>query len=170
MPREIARRPAEAVLFVGVQASGKSTFYKERLFDTHVRVSLDLVGDRKREALLIQACLAARQAFVVDNTNVLASQRAPYIPAARAAGFRVVGYYFQTELRAALGRNRARTGKAVIPVGGVIGTYKRLQPPTLAEGFEALYNVRVSATNRFDVEEVSRAEAPIAVAPPEGGE
>jgi predicted kinase len=28
----------EAVLFIGIQASGKTTFYRERFFDTHVRI------------------------------------------------------------------------------------------------------------------------------------
>ena len=34
----------EAVIFVGVQASGKTTFYKEQLFRSHVRISLDLLN------------------------------------------------------------------------------------------------------------------------------
>lgn len=29
----------EAVVFIGLQASGKSSFYKERFFSTHVRIS-----------------------------------------------------------------------------------------------------------------------------------
>ena len=33
----------EAVLFVGLQASGKSTFYRERFFRTHVRINLDML-------------------------------------------------------------------------------------------------------------------------------
>src|SRR4051812_8782542 len=36
----------EAVILIGIQGSGKSTFYRERFFDTHVRVSLDLLKTR----------------------------------------------------------------------------------------------------------------------------
>ena len=39
----------EAVIFVGLQGSGKSTFYRERFFDTHVRLSLDMLKTRHRE-------------------------------------------------------------------------------------------------------------------------
>ena len=38
----------EAVVFTGIQASGKSTFYRERFFHTHLRISLDLLKTRGR--------------------------------------------------------------------------------------------------------------------------
>jgi hypothetical protein len=44
-------------------------------------------------------------------------------------------------LREAIGRNSRRPGKQAIPVPGVIGTYKRLQPPAMEEGFDELYTV-----------------------------
>src|SRR5581483_10407647 len=105
--RSLARRARmEAVIFCGIQASGKTTFYRERFFDTHVRISLDLVRTRRREDLLIAACLAGRQPFVVDNTNATVADRARYIEPARSAGFAVVGYYFANDRRAAFDRNR----------------------------------------------------------------
>ena len=55
----------EAVIFVGIQASGKSTFYKERFFDTHVRLNLDMLRTRHREKLLLRACLEGKQPFVL---------------------------------------------------------------------------------------------------------
>jgi predicted kinase len=33
----------EAVIFVGIQGSGKSTFYNERFVDTHIRINLDML-------------------------------------------------------------------------------------------------------------------------------
>lgn len=101
--------------------------------------------------MLVRACLSARQAFVVDNTNTLAAERAEYILAARAAGFRVIGYYFRTELRAAIGRNSRRTEKQAIPVPGLIGTFKRLQPPAVEEGFDELYFVELTKEGEFVV-------------------
>ena len=59
-----------AVILIGIQASGKTTFYRERYFDTHVRLSLDMLKTRRREELLLEACITARQAFVVDNTRI----------------------------------------------------------------------------------------------------
>jgi hypothetical protein len=50
----------EAVILVGIQAAGKSTFYRER-FATHVRVSLDLLRTRHREHSLLAWCLGHGQ-------------------------------------------------------------------------------------------------------------
>ncbi|HZR80105.1 MAG TPA: ATP-binding protein [Candidatus Binatia bacterium] len=150
----------EAVIFCGIQASGKTTFYRERFFDTHVRISLDLVRTRRREDLLIAACLAGRQPFVVDNTNATVADRARYIEPARSAGFAVVGYYFATDPRAAFDRNRKRPGRAAIPAAGLFGTHKRLQPPTLEEGFRTLYRVEIAEGAGFRVTPVEPAESP----------
>jgi predicted kinase len=151
-----AWRP-EAVVFCGVQAAGKSTFYRERFFETHVRISMDLLKTRRRENVLLQACLLARQPFVVDNTNPLAADRARYVEPARAAGFLVSGYFFRATTREAIARNRQRSDKAPIPVPGLLGTWKRLEEPRWDEGFYALYTVTLTPANVFVVEEVPRA-------------
>ena len=65
----------EAVIFVGLQGAGKSTFYKERFFATHLRINLDMLKTRHRERRLLQLCVETRQPFVVDNTNVLTTER-----------------------------------------------------------------------------------------------
>lgn len=141
----------EAILFIGVQGAGKTTFYRERFFETHVRISLDMLKTRRREGLLFEACLQAKQPFVIDNTNPTAADRARYIPPARAAGFRVVGFFFETDPRAALRRNRAR-GRQV-PLAGFFGTLKRLEPPAVGEGFDRLYRVQLREGAGFEVAE-----------------
>jgi predicted kinase len=139
----------EAVILVGIQGSGKTTFYRERFSETHVRISLDMLRSRARSLKLMQTCLETQQRFVVDNTNVLATERAAYIQPARNAGFRVIGYYFRPNLRRALKWNSLRGKGLAIPVPGVIGTYKKLQPPAPEEGFDELYVVDIDANNRF---------------------
>ena len=37
----------EAVIFVGIQGSGKSSYYKERFFRTHFRINLDMLRTRR---------------------------------------------------------------------------------------------------------------------------
>ncbi|HEX6373596.1 MAG TPA: AAA family ATPase [Longimicrobium sp.] len=148
----------QAVILVGIQASGKSTFYQQRFFDTHVRISRDLLRTRNRERMLLQACLESRQPFVVDNTSVLAEERARYVQAAKAAGFRVVCYFFRTETRAAIARNRLRQGKAVVPIPGILGTYKKLEEPRMEEGFDELYTVTLTPANEFVVEPFTAAD------------
>jgi predicted kinase len=143
----------EAVIFVGVQGSGKSTFYRERLVDTHVRINLDMLRTRHREQLLLAACLTGKQPFVIDNTNPLPSDRARYIGPARDAGFRVVAYFFETSLRDAIRRNNERAGKQKVPVPAIAGTIRKLQAPTMEEGFDAIYNVTISPEGTFVVSE-----------------
>src|SRR5829696_7896168 len=104
----------EAIIFIGIQGSGKSSFYKERFFHTHVRINLDMLKTRRRQQLLLEACLEAGQPFVADNTNVTAEKRASFIAPARAAGFRV-GYYFRSDVKAALLRNSLREGAERVP-------------------------------------------------------
>jgi len=154
----------EAVLFIGVQGSGKTTFYKERFFETHVRISRDMLKTRTRERLIAAACLAARQPFVVDNTNALKTQRTEHIEAARAAGFRVVGCFFRCDLSSALRRNRQRPEGRIVPPAGVIATFKRLQPPSWSEGFDELRVIEINAANEFVVQEweKEKGEPPMA--------
>jgi predicted kinase len=141
----------QAVIFCGIQASGKTTFYRERFFDTHVRISLDLLRTRGREQIVIRACLEAKQPFVVDNTNAKAEDRARYIVPAVAAGFEVVGYFFAADARAAFERNRRRPGRAAVPAAGLFGTRKRLEIPRMDEGFRTLYRVEIVEGAGFQV-------------------
>lgn len=141
----------EAVIFVGVQGSGKTSFYLDRFFQTHVRISLDMLRTRYRERVLLTACLESKQPFVIDNTNPLPEDRARYVGPARAAGFRVVAYFFETSLRDAIRRNNQRRGKKRIPIPAIAGTFRKLQAPTAAEGFDELYTVDISADDKFNV-------------------
>lgn len=142
----------EAILLIGIQGAGKSSFYKERFFSTHIRINRDMLKTRYREEVLLSACILARQPFVVDNTNVLAAERARYIGPAREAGFRVVGFFFPPDVRASIARNRKREGKAVIPIPGLLGTARKLETPRPDEGFDHLYSVVLTPENEYVVE------------------
>src|SRR5437764_9853781 len=98
----------EAVIFIGIQASGKSHFYRERFFNSHVRISLDLLKTRGRERRSLDLCLETQQPFVVDNTNATVANRTSYIKASKTRGFRVVGYFFEPNVAEALKRNEMR--------------------------------------------------------------
>jgi len=141
----------EAVIFVGVQGSGKSTFYRERFFDTHVRINLDMLRTRHREQLLLAACLAAKQPFVIDNTNLLSTDRARYVGPARDAGFRVVAYFFDTTLRNAMQRNNQRAGRQKIPIPAIADAFRKLQIPRPEEGFDDIWSVAIAPEGGFVV-------------------
>jgi predicted kinase len=141
----------EAVIFIGIQGSGKSTFFRERFFDTHVRVNLDMLRTRRREELLVAACLEGGQSFVVDNTNPLPSDRVRYLVPAHTARFRTVAYFFEASLREVMQRNNLRGGKQRVPAPAVAASFKKLVPPSAEEGFDEIYTVRLSAEHGFVV-------------------
>jgi predicted kinase len=142
----------EAVVFVGLQGAGKSTFYKGRYFATHVRVNLDMLKTRHRERRLMEVCIETRQPFVVDNTNPTRAERAVYVQAAKAAGFRVVGCYFQSRVEDCQRRNIAREAARQVPLKGLLGTAARLERPAWDEGFDELFYVRVADGGGFVTE------------------
>ena len=96
----------ECVILIGLPASGKSTFYRERFAATHELVSKDAMRHnrqpQRRQEQLIEASLAVGRSVVVDNTNPLVSERASIIAIARRHGAQVAGYFFPTEARDAL--------------------------------------------------------------------
>ena len=142
----------EAVIFIGIQGSGKSHFSRERFFNTHVRISMDLLKTRGRERRLLELCLETQQPFVVDNTNATIATRAGYIETAKARGFRVIGYFFEPDLPRALQRNETRTGTARVPKVAIFATLKRLQRPSTAEGFDELFRVTGTPDGNFVAE------------------
>jgi predicted kinase len=145
----------EGVVFIGIQASGKSAFYQRRFADTHIRINLDMLKTRRRERILLNACLEAKQPFVVDNTNVTREARAEYISQAKASRFSVVGYYFKSALQSAIERNDQRSGKARIPLKGIVATHRKLELPSYDEGFDRLFYVEIGDDGAFIVKDWS---------------
>lgn len=145
----------ECVVFVGLPASGKSTFYHRRFAATHVHISKDLwsksVDKGARQARELRAALAGGRPVVVDNTSPAPSDRAVIIAAAREHGARVIGYYFAATTREALGRNRGRQGAARVPEVAIFTTAKRMVVPDKAEGYDELYRVTILPDGDYDV-------------------
>jgi len=136
----------ELIVFVGLQASGKSTYYRAHFAATHVHVSKDLmnnVRDRAgRQQEMIERELAAGRSVVVDNTNATPAERIALIEIGRRRGARVIACYFETTVRDSVSRNRTREGGARVPDVALFVTARKLVPPTVAEGFD---EVRVIA-------------------------
>lgn len=142
----------EAIIFCGIQATGKSSFYKEKFFKSHIRISLDLLNTRNKEQKFINACIAAQQRYVIDNTNVTKELRVKYISEAKASKYKVIGYYFQSKVSDAIERNKHRAGKERIPDIAIKGTYNKLEVPSIDEGFDELYFVEID-NNEFKIKE-----------------
>ena len=132
---------AEAVIFVGLQGSGKTTYFAGHFSGTHEHVSRDIQATPEREADLIGECIRSERSFVVDNTNPTRAVRAPYIRQAKAAGFKVLCCFFDIPVRTAIGRNNHRKDKKAVPVPAILRTANRLEPPSLEEGFDAIRTI-----------------------------
>jgi predicted kinase len=142
----------EAVVLCGIQGAGKTTFYGARFAASHAHVSLDALktSDREREA--IEECVSAGRSFVIDRTNATPDHRAPYVEAARLAGYEALAYWLDVRPSDAIARNAEREGPARIPVRNIVATYERLRVPALEEGFARIYRVVPLAGRKFHVE------------------
>lgn len=130
------------VLMIGIQGSGKSTFYHKYLADGYVRVNLDTLKTRNREEQLVSECFREGKSFAVDNTNPTRADRQRYIPLAQYWGYRIVGYFMESKLQTCIERNNQRSGSAKIPATAIAVTSNKLQLPGFDEGFDELYFVK----------------------------
>ncbi len=148
-------QPPELALLVGLQGSGKTSFFRARFAGTHALVSKDLFphhrNKARRQLQLIEEALRAGRSVVLDNTNPRVEDRADPIALARSLGAGVTGYLFVTDVASALERNRQRVGRARVPDLAIYATAKRLQRPTPAEGFDRLFTVRLAPGGGYDV-------------------
>lgn len=143
----------EMIVLIGPQGAGKSSFCVQRLLNSHVRISLDLLRTRHRESQFVALCLRTQQRLVIDNTNPLRSDRQRYLEPALKTGYRCVAHYFLTPLPQALLQNATRIGKARVPDKAIVATSRRLEPPSFDEGFTAIFEVRPDSEAGFSITE-----------------
>jgi predicted kinase len=154
VPSDGSKPVLELVIFIGLQASGKSTFFRERFAATHELVSKDLFPNNRnrnrRQAQLIEVALGVGSSVVVDNTNPTVEDRQSLLRLGREHGAKIVGYYFESTARECVERNRLRAGKAKVPDVAIYATAKKLVPPSYSEGFDELFRVRLTGSS-FEV-------------------
>ena len=131
-----------AIIFIGIQASGKTTYF-HKYFSEYVHINLDTLHTRNKERLLLEESIRVRKNFAVDNTNPTMRDREKYIRLAKENGYYVHGYYFQSAISDCMERNRLREGKARVPDVALACTHSNLELPQISEGFDELYYVRI---------------------------
>lgn len=130
------------ILFMGIQASGKTSFYKKHLND-YEHISLDVLNTRNKERLAIEECISKNKSFVVDNTNPCKEDRKRYFDMIKNTDYKVVGYYFRSAISESIERNEGRTGKQYVPRCAIASTFNKLELPSFEEGFSQLYYVHI---------------------------
>jgi predicted kinase len=153
----------DLAVLIGLQASGKSTFYRRHLAGTHALVSKDLLRNNRRparrQAQLVAEALSTGRSVAVDNTNPTVEVRHELVDLGRAHGATVSGYYFSARLADCLARNAGRTGKERVPDVGLFATAKALARPSRGEGFDHLYYVVFGDGGEFTVSDWVEEEA-----------
>ena len=148
----------EVAVLIGLQASGKTTFCRRHLAQTHVHVSKDDFPNarnrQRRQLRLIADALSAGHDVAVDNTNPSSAEWTPLIEMARAHGASVIGYWFPPDLAESVARNAARPPKTRVPDVGMYATLKALRRPARADGFDQLWMVRPDGDGDFTATEI----------------
>jgi predicted kinase len=147
----------EMVILIGLQASGKSTFFRTRFAATYEHISKDQMRNPKhrgnRQAQLIEEALQKGRSVVIDNTNPTVEDREPLISLGRLYGAEITGYYFESQVRQCLERNRLREGKAHVPDVAIYVTASKLVRPSYKEGFDKLFYVCITRDSTFEIQE-----------------
>ncbi len=147
----------EIIILIGLQASGKTTFFQTRFAETYEHISKDLLPNNRkperRQTQLIEAALQVHRSVVIDNTNPTVEVREPLIQIAHMYGAEVIGYFFEPQVSQSIERNKHRIGKAQVPVVAIYTTAKKLARPSYAEGFDKLFSVRIADDGTFEVQD-----------------
>ena len=141
---------AEIIIFTGIPASGKTTFYEQNFAATHIHISLDVLHTRNQENKMLEETLASGKSCVIDNTNVTADERTKYIEAGKRYGYKVIGYYFRSSIDECRIRNNRRQGKKQVPEVALRYKAAHLERPAMQEGFDELYYVKI-VDDKFEI-------------------
>ncbi|WP_241838172.1 ATP-binding protein [Streptomyces sp. CB03234] len=143
-------------VLIGLQASGKSTFYEQCLSDRCTLVSKDLFprgarNKQQRQMRLVDEALSAGRSVAVDNTNPSPEEWGPLITLGHARDAAVTAFWFPPDVVGSLQRNAAREGRDRVPDVGVFATLERLRGPALSDGFDTVLEVRFDGRGGFEV-------------------
>jgi predicted kinase len=137
-------RYLEMIIFIGIPASGKSTFYEQNFSETHTHISLDVLKTRNRENKMLEETFALGKSCVIDNTNVSIEERKKYIDAGKKHDYKVTGFYFRSAVDECRIRNNQRLGKKRVPSTALLNKAAHLERPSKEEGFDELYYVTLN--------------------------
>jgi predicted kinase len=135
----------ELIVLIGLPGAGKSTYCKERLYGTHVRINQDSLGDRGTCLKLLDACFKSGINAVVDRCNINAQQRSYWIQLAKKNNYAVKAVYIKTPVEVCEQRVIARESHETINnmsdsrKSSIVQDFKKsLQTPCSLEGINVI--------------------------------
>ena len=70
---------SKMLIFIGIPASGKTSFYNQNFKNDYKHINLDTLKTRYREDMAIKECLQNNDNIVIDNTNITKQECKKYI-------------------------------------------------------------------------------------------
>lgn len=137
----------EAIIFIGLQASGKSTFYRKNFLNSHSIISNDLLNEKNtnsrllEESKLIDDCLKKNINMLFDNTNYSIAKRKEYIDKIKPHNYKIIGYYFKMNVPRSIKWNQLREPAQIVPKAAIYTMSKKIELPSLSEGYNELYYI-----------------------------
>ena len=131
----------ELIIFVGIPASGKSTYYENNYSLTHKRINLDTLKTRKKEWKYFTELLESDENIVIDNTNTTIEVRNKFIDAAKEKDYTIKAIVFRISTELALERNAKRENR--VPKLAIYTAVRKLEEPSKDEGFEEIEVISV---------------------------
>ncbi|UGY93939.1 ATP-binding protein [Streptomyces gobiensis] len=152
-------RGLDVAVLVGLQASGKTTFYEQCLSGHYTLVSKDLFprsarNKQQRQMRLVEEALTAGRSVAVDNTNPSPEEWDPLVALIHAHDATVTAYWFPPDVTGSLQRNAPREGRDQVPDVAIFATLNRLREPSFSDGFDTVLEVRFDGQGGFEVRQL----------------
>ena len=132
-----------AVIFIGMANSGKTEFYNRYFSDIYTHIELSVLRTRLKERSALNECFAHVDSFVINNENPT-----------KEAGYRIVGYYFDSTAEPPTANTSKAKEKA--KYNAYIKFKDKMQTPCYDEGFDELYCVHMSRSGDFHTEKINK--------------
>ncbi len=141
----------EILLTIGIPASGKSSYIKNKLYDSHIRVNRDMINNLAKEQTILTAILSTNMNVVIDRTNLTQEVRARFINLAKMYKYNVIGLIFDTPIEVCLERNKKRNLSTRVPEKIMKSMQSQLEQPSLEEGINQV--IRVPFTEEVETQD-----------------
>lgn len=138
--------------------SGKTEFPAEEAFQ-YIAADEARNKEFRRYAETVFANLLRREvSIIVDNTNISPKRRQRYVDAARAYGYKLRAYVFNTPLEVCLERQKSRGPDTWVPESSVLQQYSLLDMGGLSKHFQSV--TYIPNADGLDLQGINRRAGP----------